>query len=470
MNNDIRPIDPLVNPQTPTPAAVQFQDQNPSSMPPTLPPTATGPSQTITPEFPQQPVTSGGSGKGKKVIVFFIIILLLAAAGVGGYLYLQHKVKTTNPATPTATIAKPVTTPAAKTAVALYVDSTNKKLTETDSKGTVLASNTYAGEYAYFTAATPGGGVLWGLSTTNSVTSAHTFSFIDKAGKPVTLGQPTITALTASNGDRGDYSIAFINETVALEVACTTSAKANDCKVETLDIMTGATKTLVETTAPAATDTGDALIKILGISTDSKTAYIEASGPTSFGKDQDGLYKLDLATAKTSQIEPITYGSGNISLSPDTKIIVYEADSQTAHTGPTFHIVDIATGTEKTAVLNEAEVPYSAGTPNWSPDSSKMLLQGMSSDSKSTTNINYLDVAKASVVSLITIPDSSMNNITAVDWTNNNTVVYEQTVAPSATPNNFTKGVSTLYQMDIATKQAVKVSNTFGLFTRTIWR
>lgn len=457
-----------VNPTTPPPP--EFQVPN------VAPPTEPAPTS-LPPQVPSQPGPIGPQPlpvkkKSRKLLLLFILILVLLIAA-GSYWLLVKK----NKSTPTpAASSQNTSTQTASVPRLVLSDITNKKIIVTDTAGKVVSSNAYTNkQFSNFVAATPAGGVLMAL---NSSTSGQktSYTFIDKDGNAQDLSQTVADIINAGNGDRGSNLVFFQDETTAWLTTCTyqISTKDNDCKLISLNINDGTTKTVVEVTTPQASDTGAALFVLRGMLAAKATAFLEVSGPTKLSSSQDAIFSVDLKTGTYTKVADIDYTNQEISIAPDGSNFAYQTATNNGSNNvvDTFHIINVSTGKATTVNWDKPANMVSNVPLSWSPDGTKILFQG-TENSSSVIDIAYLDLSTKTIKNLQSVSDSGHNNVpnTSWGWLGNSTIVYElDTLPASAAANDFTNATTQVFKENITTLQPTKISTPAGgLLSQVIW-
>jgi len=441
------PITPQTLPVVPS--------QQPSSLPPS--------------NLPPRP-----SKRPSLIVVVLLIIILLLVVGGGIYILNNKKSPSTSTATQQFTANQASTANTVQTKPHLvFLDLSSKTLTLSDQNLNKLYSDNYTPlPFASFTSASPEGDMLFFISS--SVTDPNQqYMVINSTGVIQTIAQQAQKVLNSANGNRGGGTIYLVSSTEAVLSVCTTvSSTENNCNLELLNLSNGTTQSLLSTTAPVASDTGDSLFSIDGVTAKAKTAYLEVAGPTNLGQGQDSLFSVNLATKKVATaLSDVPTDNSIVNISPDGSKIIYISEE---NSGSVINIVNASSG--KHSTINWSGENMAGGQPlAWSPDGTKVLLSGYQSVQNSLNDIGpttyaYIDTSSNTIVNLQTISDSAHNTIDYQGWLNNGTIIYDYETTTS--PYNFSGtyvSAPQVYEQNIQTKKSTQLDTSYGSLIQVVF-
>lgn len=347
----------------------------------------------------------------------------------------------------------------------LYTDSNSGTVALTDASDKVLSKNTFAAGALYsFEAAAPGGGIL--LST-GAGGSSESYVFIDNNGQPKNLAASAVTTLNNAILLDTLHQVYFTSQDTVAFVTC---PAGGSCQLETLNIFSGKTSSIIDTGVKTAT--GLVPVYLLGLSQTRTIAYLRIIGSNKLSNSTGAIYQVDLKSRKVVQStdfsSTIDYSA---SLSPDAQQVAYRTGGY--GTELDIHILNLLSKKDSKIKWIGSEIGSQPGGLMWSPDSTKVLITDLniapppgSPAISKTLTVGYLDSLKMKITSLKTISDLSHNTVTAQGWLDNKDVVYQ--TAASSKDYDFTNSTYTTTKQNITSKNTTSIQS-YGSLSHVIY-
>lgn len=332
----------------------------------------------------------------------------------------------------------------------IYANPALGQISLADNTGKVLVhANLPKGSYANFEALSPDG-----VALVSSGSPGPYENFIVVGAEFKDLSPAAIKILRQANNLNGSAHFIFTDSRTIAFVTCDVK---DSCRLVSLDLSSNTSRTVIDTGLRYQSFV--AYSYLLGKSDDGKSVYLRVKGQNKISKNNDVIYRIELASSKVLKTITIPKNAGyDLSLSPDGKRLVYattELVNKTIQT--TLHIRNVSDGKETTVNWNKSGIADATNSLKWSPDSLKVLLRtatihvapGTKTAPRPIT-MAYLDVAGKQVVELQTISDTGRSDIGSYGWLDNDSIVYDLlTFGKSTNPTSTTYQT---YKQDIGTK------------------